>query len=190
MFRRQHRYRFKRLLKAKKRENVLDEAKALVAEAELHPYKYKKKGDSRPACPVPPMLMAEHFEGIANGQDTVPTISQTRSFVRTEEQTRLLSRLNHEFTLEEVEEGISHLKLNKSEGPDRMRNEHIKSARQLLAGWITTLFNLCLAAAVFPSDWTRCLLAVIYKGKGPPPSSPQAGGASARRTFSGSFLLP
>jgi hypothetical protein len=69
-------------------------------------------------------------------------------------------------------EFISRLKMNKAEGVDRVRNEHLKSAGALVPVW-ALLFTLLLRMGNYPMQWRHCILKLIYKGKGDPtdPSS-------------------
>jgi hypothetical protein len=69
------------------------------------------------------------------------------------------------FSVEEVAEGISRMKLNKAEGIDRIRNEHIIGSPMLWA-FIAFLFSVCMKVSDIPEIWRTCLLSVIPKGKG------------------------
>jgi fumarate reductase subunit D len=97
----------------------------------------------------------------------VPRTAPSIAFVGGEEYESRIARLNASFTEEEVEVGIAKLKMNKAEGKDRVRNEHIKDAGVLVPLW-TLLFTMCLRLGVYPEAWRHCILKLVYKGKGDP----------------------
>jgi hypothetical protein len=156
---------YKGLITRKKKEWVEREERLMIMRAESEPYQYKQTAARRVQCPIPPEIMCEHFQNIANGISTVPTSCPTVQFVGNESHTWSLDRLNADFTAEEVAKGIRRLKNNKAEGVDQIRNEHLKEADLLVPLW-TALFNACLRTRSFPLLWTTCILSILYKGKG------------------------
>jgi hypothetical protein len=156
---------FKELLNSKRKRRALKDERELVARAENSPHEYRSKIKARAICPVPPDRMRTHFENLADNIDTIPTSEVSRNFVDNEEQARLLARINADFTVEEVAEGINKLKNNKAEGPDQIRNEHLKQATILLPLW-ALLFSMCLRIGFYPTEWRDCVVSMIFKGKG------------------------
>lgn len=71
------------------------------------------------------------------------------------------------FTVTEVDQAISRLKMNKSPGADNITNEAIRSARPLLALPLTELFNKIIESSRIPTQWSETDIILIYK-KGDP----------------------
>ena len=74
--------------------------------------------------------------------------------------------LNLEFTLEEIQTIISHLKNNKTPGLDLLRNEFLKNAPKELVNFICRLFNFILNTSLIPDVWCQGLIMPLYKNKG------------------------
>ena len=55
------------------------------------------------------------------------------------------------------------LKTCKATGEDKLLNEYFIEASDILAGFLTYIFNKILATGVFPEAWTRGLIIPIHK---------------------------
>jgi hypothetical protein len=55
--------------------------------------------------------------------------------------------------------------MNKAEGGDRIRNEHLKNGDEASPFW-RDVFNDCLRDGEVPEDWRTCRMTLIPKGKG------------------------
>ena len=55
------------------------------------------------------------------------------------------------------------LKLKKAPGPDKIRNEMLKTDIQFLNTALYKLFNLILQSGFFPSSWCEGIITPIYK---------------------------
>jgi hypothetical protein len=153
------------LVAARLRWQRRQEAKLLAA-AEAQPFRYERASSTRAVCPIPADRMAEHFRDIAGGVSSAPTGPPPQmQAALSEDLLYWSSRLNDQFSCEEVHEALQSLPNGKAEGPDRLRYEHLKSSPQLTV-ILTEIFNRCLGEARFPEEWAECLLVLIPKGKG------------------------
>jgi hypothetical protein len=164
-----YRRQFKILVKQRKLEFAHIQEAKLVREAEACPYKFGQSQTPKITCPIPSNILREHYIQLAQGADTVPVETPFCSSVLNEEQTRIADIAIAPFTVEEVTMGVTRLKLNKAEGIDRVRNEHIRES-PLLWPFIACLFSICLRVGSIPDIWRTCLMTVIPKGKGDPKS--------------------
>ena len=74
--------------------------------------------------------------------------------------------LSLEFSTNEIEAALVHLKSRKSPGPDGIHNEFLKNLGPKLIAWLTLLFNTCLNTAHIPNLWRRAnVIAVLKPGK-------------------------
>ena len=74
---------------------------------------------------------------------------------------------NKEFDIEELEQAIREIKLNKATGPDEISNEMIKHGDKLLKKSILKIFNEVMNnERECPMDWKIGDIISIYKGKG------------------------
>jgi hypothetical protein len=157
---------YKNILARKQREFTTREEVRMIEEAESQPHRFKRPQEYRTSCPISSEVLTAHFLALAQGADTIPTEIAVCPMALSEEQTSISDQLGDAFTVEEVEGAISKLKLNKAEGVDRVRNEHLKSS-PILWPFIAMLFTACLQLGKIPTIWRTCLMVVIPKGKGP-----------------------
>ena len=80
-----------------------------------------------------------------------------------EENLKTYDYLDFDFTITEIKKHISHLKLNKSSGPDLISNEMVKYGKEILAVSIQKLFNLILGAGIYPTAWKKGIIVNIHK---------------------------
>ena len=78
---------------------------------------------------------------------------------------------------------VASLPRNKASGPDGILNEHLQQCGAILPH-ITSLMNSCLEHGKVPSDWRKCLLTVIPKGKGDPLNPSSWRGIAKRNSLS------
>ena len=74
--------------------------------------------------------------------------------------------LNAPFSESELKNALKNLKNNKSNGPDELLNEQIKTSFSKMKGTFLKLFNLILNTGCFPESWAEGLIVPIYKMKG------------------------
>jgi hypothetical protein len=107
---------YRKVIEVEKKKWDEREDERLLKEAIDRPYKYKKAKAGKTSCPISSERLIQHFREIARGESTIPGATPVREFVHSETQTYMLERANQDFTLEEVQEGIAILKMNKAEG--------------------------------------------------------------------------
>ena len=66
-------------------------------------------------------------------------------------------------TKEELVTKIQSLKAKKACGPDRIRNEMLKSSSLEMQTGVLKLFNIILKSGHFPSIWNQGIITPIYK---------------------------
>ena len=74
--------------------------------------------------------------------------------------------INTQITETEIYTAIKNLKNNKSSGPDKILNEHIKYTADLMMPVYIQLFNLIFDTGLIPETWTLGNILPIYKNKG------------------------
>ena len=74
--------------------------------------------------------------------------------------------INTQITETEIYIAIKNLKNNKSSGPDRILNEHIKYTADLMMPVYIQLFNLIFDTGLIPETWTLGNILPFYKNKG------------------------
>ena len=80
--------------------------------------------------------------------------------------------LDKPFSEEEVKQSIKRLKNKKAAGPDRIRNEMLKSGAHCLTTSLTKLFNFILSKGTYTDSWSIGLISPIFKsGNKSDPSS-------------------
>ncbi len=75
----------------------------------------------------------------------------------------VLGDLDNQITYNEVIKAIALLKKCKSTGVDKLLNEYFIEACDILAGYITTIFNMILNTGKFPLAWTEEIIVPIHK---------------------------
>ena len=97
-------------------------------------------------------LNVKQFEEEPQGNDNqeFPTINE---------------EINTQITETEIYTAIKNLKNNKSSGPDKILNEHIKYTADLMMPVYIQLFNLIFDAGLIPEIWTLGNILSIYKNK-------------------------
>ena len=66
-------------------------------------------------------------------------------------------------TVEAVLDGLKSLVVAKASGPDGLAARILKLAAPMIAGSLTTLFNVCLTEGVFPDDWKLANVYPVFK---------------------------
>ena len=74
--------------------------------------------------------------------------------------------LNAPFSETELKNALKNLKNNKSNGPDDILNEQIKTSFCKMKIIYLKLFNIILNSGCFPESWAEGLIVPIYKMKG------------------------
>ena len=74
--------------------------------------------------------------------------------------------LNAPFSESELKNALKNLKNNKSNGPDDILNEQIKTSFSKMNKTYLKLFNIILNSGCFPESWAEGLIVPIYKMKG------------------------
>ena len=75
----------------------------------------------------------------------------------------IFENLDAPITYDEVCKAIKSLKSRKSAGEDKLLNEYFSEASDILAGYITDIFNKVLDSGVFPEAWTKGIIVPIHK---------------------------
>eukprot|EP00745_Piridium_sociabile_P006243 TRINITY_DN14019_c0_g1_i8.p1 TRINITY_DN14019_c0_g1~~TRINITY_DN14019_c0_g1_i8.p1 ORF type:complete len:809 (-),score=78.12 TRINITY_DN14019_c0_g1_i8:134-2281(-) len=71
--------------------------------------------------------------------------------------------LDRAITEDEVRSALRHLKAGKACGSDRILAEMLKSAEEILSGFLTKLFNTVFLSGTFPDMWRQAILVPIFK---------------------------
>ena len=79
------------------------------------------------------------------------------------ELTKTFTKLDYTITEKEVHNAIKSLKNNKSPGSDHIKNEMIKSGKDLLLKPLTKIFNLILRSGIYPNEWSKGKLISVHK---------------------------
>ena len=66
-------------------------------------------------------------------------------------------------TVEAVLDGLKSLVVAKASGPDGLAARILKLAAPMIAGSLTTFFNVCLTEGVFPDDWKLANIYPVFK---------------------------
>lgn len=75
----------------------------------------------------------------------------------------MYNKLNSEFTVSEIRNGIKHLKRNKSAGIDNVLNEYFIECADHLVRPLQILFNNILDSGAFPNVWSKGIIVPILK---------------------------
>ena len=76
------------------------------------------------------------------------------------------------FSEDELVKAIKNMKNGKAPGPDGIPAEALKRAVKGIPGILSSIFNPCLVAVVFPRQWKVASLVLLNKGKGGAPDYP------------------
>ena len=80
-----------------------------------------------------------------------------------EQQKEIHNSMDEPFSVIEIETTIKLLKCGKAPGPDRIRNEMLKTGSIYLKTSICKLFNLILESGFFPTNWCEGVITPIFK---------------------------
>ena len=69
------------------------------------------------------------------------------------------------FTIDEIEDALNELHVNKANGPDIIGNTLLKNLSKSLPKPLYLLFNLIANKAIFPTKWKICEIAPIFKDR-------------------------
>ena len=105
---------------------------------------------------VAPEAFATHFSRLYASQDTVIASSDENYVVHNE-------MLDREFTLQEIDGAIKHLKSGKAAGSDDIRNEYISYENKQLKPVLQLLFNEIYNTGIYPAQWSSGIIVPIYK---------------------------
>ena len=75
----------------------------------------------------------------------------------------MINNLSEIFTLKEVLEAIKKLKINKANGPDRIKNELIKEAKDILAPILVDIFNIYLDTGKIDEKLVDGRISMLFK---------------------------
>ena len=162
---------YRRVLESARQQHIAQQEDRLVEQAGREPHKWLRR-DRPTACPISSSVLIDYFRGMYAAANTIPSTVPSYASVWDEQATMMREDLAADFSVFEVLFSLEHLQSNKAAGPDRIRNEHLRSAADMFPCW-TSLFNACLRHGRLPASWGDALLCVIPKGKGNPhdPSS-------------------
>ena len=105
---------------------------------------------------VAPETFATHFSRLYASQDTEIASSVDKYVVHN----KILDR---EFTLQEIDGAIIHLKSGKAAGSDDIRNGYISYENKQLKPVLQLLFNEIYNAGIYPAQWSSGITVPIYK---------------------------
>ena len=71
--------------------------------------------------------------------------------------------VDKEFTLQEIDSAIKHLKSGKATGSDDIRNEYISYEKRQLKPVLKLLFNEIYDTGIYPEQWSSGIIIPIYK---------------------------
>ena len=74
--------------------------------------------------------------------------------------------LNYPINDKEINTVITSLKLNKFSGVDDILNKYIISTKHICMSIYSKMFNLILDNGIYPSDWVKGNIILVYKNKG------------------------
>ena len=83
--------------------------------------------------------------------------------IKSDDYKQFFNELNFRFTEKEVNKAISMLKNKKSPGRDSILYEFIKYGKEVLAPYITKLFNSVYTSGIFPKVWAESILTIVHK---------------------------
>jgi len=105
----------------------------------------------------------EHFERVL-GQHTATT--HERDVVtepETDDDDVHILELDEDISIFEVKQAIRKLKAGKSSGIDEIPAEFLKSAENIVAPFLTKLFNRLYDLGIFPQEWSRSIIVPLFK---------------------------
>ena len=116
---------------------------------------------------IPVDNLFKHFKQLHSHPDLSTLPRSEISFkvdLSTLEQTKDIHNvLDSPISLEEIKNMVKLLKSKKAPGPDKIRNEMLKTGIQFLSTALYKLFNLILHSGFFPKSWCEGIITPIYK---------------------------
>ena len=116
---------------------------------------------------IPVDNLFKHFKELHSHPDLSTLPRSEISFkvnLSTLEQTKDIHNvLDSPISLEEIKNMVKLLKSKKAPGPDKIRNEMLKTGIQFLSTALYKLFNLILHSGFFPKSWCKGIITPIYK---------------------------
>ena len=105
---------------------------------------------------VAPEVFAEHFSQLYASQDSEIVYPDENYVIYND-------ILDKEFTLQEIDSAIKHLKSGKATGSDDIRNEYISYEKRQLKPVMKLLFNEIYDTGIYPEQWSSGIIIPIYK---------------------------
>ena len=97
----------------------------------------------------------------------VERVNALNEMVKNLENNKTFSELDSRITVEEIKIAISSLKTNKAAGLDRISNEMIKAAGELIIPYLHKMFNTIFSSGQYPNSWASAYIKPLLK-KGDP----------------------
>lgn len=97
----------------------------------------------------------------------VERVNALNEMVKNLENNKTFSELDSRITIEEIKIAISSLKTNKAAGLDRISNEMIKAAGELIIPYLHKMFNTIFSSGQYPNSWASAYIKPLLK-KGDP----------------------
>ena len=69
-------------------------------------------------------------------------------------------------TTEEVRASIGKMKSDQGSGPSGLVADVLKAAGEVGVNWMTDVCNAVMTEGNIPSDWCKCWMVTVFKGKG------------------------
>ena len=113
-------------------------------------------------CPLDVESVYEHFKSLNSDSVTQEDEFEDIDYVDDFD----TDNLNRPRSIDEINNAINTLKIDKAFGIDEVNNVYIKYSAPVIAPILCKLFNKVLNEGVVPSDWTIGLIKPLYKGKG------------------------
>lgn len=158
---------YRRTLKDAKREHWNNLEARMVDRATKLPHIWLRLSNQpRTTCPVERDVLVKHFEYTLSSTDSIPSSTPSYQAVWSESDTQWRDQLCLPFTAREIYETIECLADNKACGPDEIYNEHLKTSICIVP-YLEKLFNRCFEDGSLPRTWSRGIMVIIPKSKGP-----------------------
>ena len=112
-----------------------------------------------------------HFQNVlGNGKSHVSSKesgkdeqSETQSDTSTEANVTHIPELDNPITEQEVRQAIKNLKHGKASGLDKICGEFLKYSENIVAPFLTKLFNKLYNLSIFPTDWCKSVIIPLFK---------------------------
>ena len=102
----------------------------------------------------------DHFKNVL-GQHTASTLEQSENHINEEDVH--INELDEQISLAEVKQAIRKLKAGKASGIDEIPAEFVKAAEDMVAPFLTKLFNRVYDTGVFPKQWSQSVIVPLLK---------------------------